>query len=498
MSLVILLRVAQQVVLVPILISGWGVRLYEDWIVLFSAVSMLTMIDLGMQIYFGNAMLIAWSRGNLAEYRRHFAVAMGFYASVLVATAAVLAAIAIPLANHLFAQLHVMTGASAMWTAVVLAASTLGLVPFGMLTAVYRAHGDYSRGATIGIVTESLRGLGVCTVALLGGSPLAAALVYLSMAALSWAAVVFDQRRTYRERLLSVTLPTRSEAIETVHRSSLYMAPTLATPIVINGPVLLMGFLQSAPGAVVAFTITRTLTGFMRQIVSQFSHPIGAELSRLEASGERAKMRRLFGAAGRFVSGAAGLLGGFILVAGAPFIRLWTHGEIDSEGPLLVIFVVTIILMAPAQVALMMFQYNNRPTVLAVSHGLYAAGTVLLCVLLVGRFSALGAALSVGIAECLSVGFLLPFAASRDMSVRMGGYYGLSYFVAIVALAVGYGAAWALARMVSAESVVGFLTLGALWSLAVAPAALFLIVGKEERAWFLRRLRSRLAPQEVA
>src|SRR5438552_183762 len=89
-ALAIALRIAQQIALVPILIRGWGADIYADWIVVSSAAGLLSLLDFGIQIYFGNALLIARSKRDDAGYRRYFAVAMGVYSLILLTAGVVL------------------------------------------------------------------------------------------------------------------------------------------------------------------------------------------------------------------------------------------------------------------------------------------------------------------------------------------------------------------------------------------------------------------------
>lgn len=489
-SLAILLRVAQQIALVPVLIRYWGTDLYQDWLILFSASGFLSILDLGMQVYFGNALLIAWSHRDVGAYRRHLGIAMCLYSIVLTLGALVLLTSTAFVSWPTLLGASAMTAAAAIRTAGLLSLATLLIIPFGVVMAVYRAHGNYSRGGFIVITAEALRGFGIILVALLGGAPAAAACVYLSVAIVFWIGVLLDQKRCYGEFSLSLALPSRQEAREALVKSAMYLVPTITTPVVMNGPILLLGALSSVPGAVVAYTVSRTFVGFARQVVVQFCQPVGAELTRQEAVGQSDRLRRLLMGIGRIMTGMAGVLGGFTLVAGATFIRIWTHGEVLFDPWIIGAFVATILLIAPAQPPLMMFHYNNRPGLVVFSHAAFATATVILCLLLIGRFAAFGATLGTGLAECAAVGFFVPYVAFRRIDAPLAPYFARCYMSGALAFSVSFGVARGVATVLPADDLIGLVRLGLVWVLVVAVPAFLILLDREERLWFGRAARN--------
>lgn len=491
-SAAILLRIVQQIILVPVLIRYWGPALYQDWIIVFSATSSLAILDLGMQIYFGNAMLLAWSRQDLRAYRRYFATVMGLYAVVLGVAATLLVGTTAVFSWPMLLGIRAIAASSVLWIAGILALASFILIPFGVVMSVYRAHGDYGRGTGIAVIAEALRGFGICTVAILGGSLEAAAWIYLIVAVVFWIGVALDQRHLYGDLSFSLALPNASELREAALRSSLYLAPTLTTPAVMNGPILLLGLLGALPGSVVAFTVSRTFAGFARQLVLQFCHPIGSELARQQAIGEQQRLQRLYSGAGRMVTGMAGLLGGLVMVAGAPFIHIWTHGEVAFNPSLVGAFVAATILTAPAQVAQMLFTYNNRPGVLVAAQIGFAIGTLALCLLLIPYFSASGAAWAATVAECLSLGLILPRAAARQVGLLVVRYFWTAYLAGGAAFALSYAVAKCLDRAISANSLLTLLILGMIWSAIMAAPSFFLLLASDERRWLLQQ---RLGPR---
>jgi O-antigen/teichoic acid export membrane protein len=488
-GLALVLRILQQIALVPILISAWGPELYSDWIIVYAAATSLSFLDLGIQVYFGNALLIARSRGDIPAYRRQFGIATSAYVIILLVTGLSLAAASLSAPWQGLLSTHLMSEATVNATFMILAVATLLLIPFGLVTAVYRAYGDYAHAGVISTSTDALRGIGICVVSLIGGDPVSAATVYLAVALMFWMIVVVDQRKRYGEFPFALTAPMRSELKSGAIGSALYIIPTLATPLALNGPILLLGALGAMPGAIVAFAVCRTFTGFVRQLVHQLCHPIGAELSRQQATADLTRMKLVFIGSGRLLSGLAGLLSGLTVVVAEPFLRIWTRGEVLYDPWLVGFFLLSIVAAAPSQVALMMFHYNNQPRVLITTHASYAVLSLVLCAVLIGPFAAAGAAAAVGIAELASLGFFLPRAATSAIGLSLYSYFSRCGVVATLGFCLGLGCAWALDWAMSPSGLLSLFALSLFWAILVSAPAVFILLAPPERAWVSNLLR---------
>lgn len=492
-TIALMLRVVQQLALVPIMIGGWGEAVFANWLALFSAASLLSGLDGGIQIYFGNALLIARAKDDDAAFRRRIAVAMGAYSVILCGAIAIMAVGLIGDSLNVPIPAEAMDGPAAAKVLMLLAAATLILTPFGLVTAIYRAYGDYGRAGAMSVSAEAVRGLAVCVVVLLGGTPVAAAGVFLAVAVMYWVIVVFDQRRRYGHISLAPAWPTAPEFKEGAVGSALYLAPTLASPIIINAPILLLGMFNEHPMVVVLFTVTRTFTGFVRQIVHQFSHPVGAELTRQQAEGADAALTRLYNTSGRRISGLAGLISGVTMTIAAPFIDIWTRSEVSADSWLTGVFLATIVLGAPSTVAQQLFQYNNRPGVFAIAHAANGVLAIGLCWSLIGSLGALGAAVAIGLAEVLTIGLFVTRAASASVAQPLSKYLASSFFAAVIGLALGAGAAFGWVTVLPTDTLAALALFGVVWTVTVTVPAFYLMMTAAERARLVGALRARLS-----
>jgi O-antigen/teichoic acid export membrane protein len=489
-SVDMVLRIVQQLLIVPVLIAHWGTALFQDWIVLVAAANCCLLLDFGMQTYFVNSLLFAWAKQDRPGYRRRVAIAMTLYGVVL-PTAIVLIAIG-GMAWSWPALLGVrsMASTTAYWTGGSYLASLFVLMPLGIFTGIYRVRGDYKYSVITGMVTVTLTGFAVSAIAAAGGTPVACGIMYLLVSALAWAGVALDQKYRYGEFPFRAQIPTRQELRTAIGQSLQYAAPAVAAPFALHFPVVLLG-IWAPTGAAISYTVARTLTGLIRQITLQPNLPVGVELAKLYAHGDASGLRRLYAAAAHLTCGIVGLLGGFILVASGPIIFLWTHDQVAYDFRLIAVMVAAVGLMAPAQVPLVLFQHINQPRILVLSNLAYLAGTAVLCFVLVRPLSALGAALSTGIAEVVFIGILIPLGASRLISLPVMDYFRNCVGGLLVCCAVGSAAAWAADTVVAVRSVAGFVAFGGIWSAIVIVPGFYLVLTPEMRRHVLGHLGRR-------
>jgi O-antigen/teichoic acid export membrane protein len=487
--------VLQQIIIVPTLINGWGTQVAEDWILISSAALLVMLLDLGAQNYFSNRLVILWAEGDKLGFDRCFRLAMGLYGAVIlfamVFFAASLAFLSWP---HLIG-VHTLPSDEAFWVIFLQFAAMIGLLPTGVLGAIYRSRGDYFHGVVLGIAAEAFRGFGVCAVVLAGGGPLSAAILNLLVAAGFWGAMIWDCRRRFGPIPFGLDLPSRGEAWTMATQSLLYFVPTAAAPLVVALPVLLLAHLSDMPNAVLTYTTGRTLTGIVRQFVQQLCQPIGAEIARHQALARSSEMLEthrqrevvMFLRGGRLLSGLAGLLSGFLIILSEPFLKIWTHGQVSFDPLLIAAFAGAILLMAPAQLGQSLFLYNNRPAILVVGNGGYTLGTIAFGAVLIGPYGATGAAAGTGFAEFLFVGTLVTYVATKGVGIALPRYLGRSYAVEIACLAASLAAADLAVHLFRPVDLLAIILCGCLWGLLIAVPAYYLLLAGPDRQWLAQR-----------
>src|SRR5260370_11945259 len=71
-----LVRICEQLLLVPLYLAAWGTEVYKDWVVLYAIMTFLTSCNFGTETYFGNRFIEFVARGDREAFRRELMTAM--------------------------------------------------------------------------------------------------------------------------------------------------------------------------------------------------------------------------------------------------------------------------------------------------------------------------------------------------------------------------------------------------------------------------------------
>ena len=490
-----MIRICEQILLVPLFLKAWGPDLYKDWILIYAIVAFLTSCNFGTEYYFGNLFLrdVAMRDGRMLDRN----LRVGLFCALAISAALLVLAFGTMFA---FDLTHLLTFVS-MDRATVYACLAAMIFPVSVLIAeqvlhtLYRAHGDFARGECIYAIYLATQIACVVVSLALNQPPWVVALSYLAVPLLFSGGMLLDVKRRYPHLRFELKLPASvAEVREIAHQSSLFFTYPLSLAIVQNATIVMLGLLNVAATSVVTYTVFRTFTGLTRQAANQFAVGGAIEMARQHVSGEIDACRRLYVDSGRIVALLVGVLGGFSVVAYVPFIKLWTHGAVGPNTWLLAAFLGSIFLAAPGQASLMLLKYGNHPRPCAIAWIIQSVGGLALATCLVPLMGVVGAALGLGIAEVLSIGLWLPFVAERVYGFNAMRHLLSGYGTGIVAFAISTGIAAVAFSLDLPGGLFGIFAEAALWAVIVAPPTAALVLPKAKRAALFARLRQRLQP----
>jgi O-antigen/teichoic acid export membrane protein len=488
-GLAIVVRLAQQFVMVPLFLRAWDAAIYQDWLLLTAGTSFLVLIDLGLRHYMANLMLIAWSKGDAPTFHHTLHVGLGIYAGILL-----LAAPAVALAAWFaIAQGWLDFGAAASDAALLavvgMAAYTLVAMPIGLVFSVYAARGDTARGINLATASTVIETVAVGWALWLGVPAAAVALVYLIAMVAFGAGLWIDLGRRYPDIRIRAALPTRSDLAQNIPRAIDYVVIPLAQSAVLQGTVLILGALAGKAAApVVVFTTLRTLANLVRQVVNQAGQVTSIELTRFHAQGDRARLERLYLAGARLLCGAGGLLAGAVLAVAPFFLAIWTRGKVEYDGWAFAGLLAAVVLTLPGQLAMLLLYASNQPR--ALTAATVAQGLIGLAASVPAAYwgGAAGVAWALAATECATIG-LLPWQVARAMNLPARRLVTIGWAAAAAGLALGYGAAFVGLALLGGQGLGRLMLVGLLWCALVAVPAYFLFIDAADR----RRLRDRLA-----
>jgi O-antigen/teichoic acid export membrane protein len=480
------LRIVQQILLVPFFLRAWGIDLYNDWLLINAATALLTIFDGGMQPYFSGLLQETKVRGEVAAYDRAVKVANFNY----------LAVIAVALAGIVAASLWVrwlplvgvdhMAFRQAYWTLGLLAANTLIAMPFGVANSIYRANGEYDRGVVMGVGNLAGQIVVPLTLLTLGQPSQILAVGMVGATLLSWTIIAVDQRARYGPLPWSLATPTREELRVTVAKCLYFASQPVSTWMTIQGPLLMLGHL-AGPAETVAFNTARTLIGVSRQVTIQMSYPFGFELSVLLIREELAALRRLLTDSVTIVGIVGGLLAGVTIVAAEPVVLLWLRGKVEIPHLLILTMALPIAISASSQVYQVLLAFSNRPRLIAHGVSIFAVIGFGAALALVGRLGAEGVAIGLAVGEIVGMVMYLP--ARTLESAGMGGsrFHTASILRAALAALLGYGVGRLVMLVVAPDDYLRLFIFAALWAVIAGLGAYALLLNGEQRAVIARR-----------
>ncbi|WP_042699085.1 hypothetical protein [Azospirillum sp. B506] len=470
---------------VPAFLAAWGGDVFADWLVLSAAAGLLTLADLGVCGYLGNMLRAAWARGDEAAGRRALQIGLGVY---IVLCAAVAAAVATAsMLVDVPALLGVVRLDGARATFLMLALTTVILLPRSLIATVHSARGRFHREVLLLMLSQVGQVTAGAVAALAGGGPEVAAAAQLATAVfLGWGALLRDLRRHGDLSALRPRAPDGREMRRLAVKAPLYAMQVGATMALVHLPILLLGRLAPA-GAVVTFATTRTFVGLVRQTMRQAATPLGLEMARMHAAGNRAAAGRLYAASMAPAGCIVALLAGGAWSAGPAAFALWTHGTTAFDPLTAGAMLAGALVQVPAYGAGALLRLVDRPGTVAAVHGVEILAILLLGLLLIPMAGAAGAALTVALTEAIPATPWYLHSTGRLLGCRMLQPVLRAYAVAATVFLLVLLTAAAIGRLVSLNTVPGLGFFMLLW-IAAAPPAVIATLSAGQRSWVRQQL----------
>lgn len=338
-----LLIVAVQLVMVPVLVGGWGLHLYGCWLVLAAVPGFLALADLG----FGGAAFVRMT-SLVARGERDAAVVVLQTASQVVAVATIVMLIvalaviwAIP--GDWLPQDRQLSDGDARLTLVLLALYAAVMFQGSLLSAGYMSVQLLPMLAVVNAHILLFENVLLGAAAVTGHGPLvgAAALLVGRMGGLACSAMLLRRRAPWLQLGMS-----RANAVErrALGRSAAGMlAIPLAQATALQGSVLALGA-AAGPAALPAFAAARTLSRIGLQATQLLTHALLPEFTSAEARGDREGQATMLCA----VVGAAMLTAlPFALVIGFGgewLMGVWTKGAVTPPAGLMPVMAASVLL----------------------------------------------------------------------------------------------------------------------------------------------------------
>lgn len=470
---------------VPGFLAAWGGDVFAEWLVLSAAAGLLTLIDFGICGYLSNTLRAAWACGGEEEGRRILQIGLVVYSALCTATATIV--VAVSMLTDLPTLLGVVRLDGARATFLMLALTTIVLLPRGLIATVHSARGRFHREVLLLMLAQTGQVMAGVAAALAGGGPQIAAAAQLATALLlGWGALLRDLRNHGDLHALRPHRPNGQELRRLAIKAPLYALQAGAVLALVHLPILLLGRLAPA-SAVVTFATTRTFIGLVRQTVRQAATPLGLEMARMHARGNHAAAGRLYADSMAPTGCVVALLAGGAWSVGPAVFALWTHGTTAFDPLTAGAMLAGALVQIPAYGAGALLRLVDRPGTIAAIHGVEILTLLLLGLLLIPAAGAVGAALTVALAETIPATPWYLHSAGRLLGSRVLPSVLRAYAVAGMVFFLVLLTATAADQLISLNTPSGLGVFMLLWIAAALPTVIMTLSGNQ-RSWIRQRL----------
>lgn len=453
----LVLVTAVNILSVPVLLAAWGTEVYAQWMVAFSAASLLALLDGGLHGTFTNRIRHDWSLGESDLVTRNFRLGLALYA-VPVAIGTVLAA-------------------GLTWAEVLpspfpfLAVGVITALPRGLISGILSAGGRFALEVWLFLPSVVLPIILVMLAASLGSDPVQSAMIFAATGiVLGWLPLLITIRRLHGDLDWRPCRPRWTQIVSVARHAPLFFLPQGANLLLLHGPVLLLARFGSGEG-VVLFTMLRTFTGMVRQVVQQSAIPVGIELANQRSRQDEAQIRSLRLFSGRLLSALAGLGAGASWAVGGQFFPLWSHGVVVYAPLAAALFLTPTVLTAPLAPGVSLLRHWHDPVPQGIGVAIQAAVGLLACALLIPMWGVVGAIAGLAAAEMFAVFCFLRPAAARLTGPVRGGELLTSFGCAFALVVWGMASASFCLGLVGASSWLTLLATLFVWLAVQTPLA---------------------------
>jgi|GEM_PF-5919703 O-antigen/teichoic acid export membrane protein len=450
-----------QVVIVPILLHYLDVAGFEHWIFISTVGFILTFSDLGMIAYNSNAARMAYGQGDKSAAQTAISHGIFFLLALFVffVFAALVLFFLIPSAKGL------------IWALIVLN------VPFaqikGWLTYLFTARFDqktelaFTSGFTV-LQTIVYAGTVAC-----GGKVLAlAAAQVLTQFLLGILPLLYALRRSAPDIRLTPRLLPETEIASMLKGCLSNFSYSAATIAISHLPVILLGVIPRVPaGSLAVFSVSRTLTGVVRQFGQQMGRSNGIEISRYVGPEQKQKRERLFLIGSYTISSLVAVgMGGLIPVADQ-VLAFWTGKPGLYDQLVILLFCLDTVAVAPLQIAMMMPQYNNRAHMMVLPTFIQIVLIAFLGAPGSYFFGATGMVAALAFAEMTTLGVVSIRKIIPEIGLRPSWFLTQIGFPSIALFVASLLVCTALRRFVQPMNFFSLLGMGGAWFVIVFPFA---------------------------
>ena len=368
------MRIVEQLALVPLLLSAWGVERYGEWVALTSVAMFAGLANFGIGQSAYSDIIIQSATGNRQAAARSFATSLALITVISLAAAAILSLVVSVFDPAKYFSLGAFSHREAVWTVLIFGWSVVAgfyIEPFSAVVGAARGAGipNFLSGAC------KVAEIAAIMVALhFSAGPIAVAAIILCSVTLNVFGNLFFAIRVAPWLSLRWAQFDR-ETIARIWKAALgfFCISVCLNIVYVQAPRLIV-FHGFGAAALAGFTIFVTYTRAARNVICMIPQSAQVELGRSFAGGNMAQLRRMIESVTvTTVSvGAVGLL--LALLVSPIVIPLWTHGNVSVQWDLLIVLAAVNLVGCYFDPLLVAASAMNQMTLISLS---YATGLMI-------------------------------------------------------------------------------------------------------------------------
>ena len=420
------IHILSQLALPPVFIAAYGVDGFALWLLLTAATSHLNTLDFGLQTYLVNELTLLHHRGERERFHQIQSVGVRLaLALVLIGVVASAAMVVLPVGSWL----GFPNTTDAKLTLAFLSLQILGAILFGQFIGLYRVVGQAQRGVHWHNVQRAMV-LGGTLALALGRAPFWAIAAAQASCILSVLVVVLlNLRRHSPEIFPRVDYWSATDARQILRQSAFFGLFSLNQLFVFQIPILLLNRFVS-PGAVVAYSVGRTLFSFVRQLSNMLMAALAPELTRLMGNKDKATLAKTYRSVESIVCATAfvGCIAVFLFSPWA--LKYWLRKPELFDASLFLLLMLSSLAMLVKESKLYFQHATNEHIPTAVMTSLAYAAMLVCAVPAIMRWGASGLLVTWLLSEMVQIFFLHRYNArligdgnefSAAALVKLGG-----------------------------------------------------------------------------
>ena len=415
-----IVRIADQLILVPFFLTHWGAAMYGEWLTLTIIPSVLAFSDLGFGSAVSNSFVLAYAAGDkqkAADLRKSgfwiisFSVLLGFMLTAI--------AMIVCTKMHLLDKSQI-NAQDAMLAVIFMMVARLLTFYTQLVEGFYRGarkaalgsllgSGNYLINIVVGFIVLLL-GYGVAAFAF---SQLVIAIVYIVCYSI-WGCKLIDLKG-YQGRIL------KSDIIDITKKGMGYLMTPIWQSVYFQGTTFVVR-IALGPEAVAIFNTVRTVCRSVNQLFSIINASIFPDLQYEYGQGHIQTVHKYFRVA-VLLSMFIGFIGCIALVLfGLDLYGWWTKSVLTVPHSVWNVFMLGVLLNAIWWTSVVTYRMTNQPYHFAIASTITAFVSVGLTYLLSTPFGLLGAAIGCTLFELVMALYVLPDSC-RLLGMNISGLF---------------------------------------------------------------------------